>query len=409
MIAVRLPRLAYGMMLVAAIALTVTFSSFLRNPPASGYIDPGTRSATTPPGTGHIDHIQIGAVGVVEPSSQPINIGTNVSATITDVFVTPGAKVSRGDKVFALDARIAQATLDLRRRDLATAQARLAQARARVPGLQAEVEVARTTVEAAQSDYEEASDLAQIATALLTGNSIAVREATRRKNALRTALARLSEARARVVLAEANLSLFDEVRGGASIALEIAAVEQERGSVSLAEMEVELRTVRAPEDGTVLQVNVRPGEFAQASTLAVPLIVMGRITPLYARVDIDEADIARLPPEAAATASLRGSARSRLDLRFVRVEPLVVPKRSLSGQLTERTDTRVLQVIYEIVGDVDTLWPGQQLDVLIQGNGQSPTFHDRGSGLRPAGRPRSPRARRSWRKRRYRRRPRQHG
>jgi len=42
--------------------------------------------------------------------------------------------------------------------------------------------------------------------------------------------------------------------------------------------------------------------------------------------------------------------------------------------LTERTDTRVLQIIYEIVGDADTLWPGQQLDVLIQDNRQSPTF-----------------------------------
>jgi len=374
MTAVRLPRLAYGLMLVAAIALTVAFSSILRNPPASGHIEPGIGNATTPPGTGDLDRVQIGAAGVVEPSSQQISIGTNVSATITDVFVTPGAKVSRGDKLFALDARIAQATLDLRRRDLATARARLAQARARVPGLQAEVEAARRTVEAAQSDYEEASDLAQIATALLTGNSITVREATRRKNALRTALARLSEARARVVLAEANLSLFDEVNGGASIALEIAAVEQERGSVSLAETEVELRTVRAPEDGTVLQVNVRPGEFAQAGALSLPLIIMGRITPLYARVDIDEADIVRLLPEAAATASLRGSARSRLNLRFVRIEPLVVPKRNLSGQSTERTDTRVLQVIYEIIGDVESLWPGQQLDALIQDNRRSPTF-----------------------------------
>ena len=288
--------------------------------------------------------------------------------------------MSRGDKLFALDVRIVQATLDLRRRDLATAQARLAQARARIPGLQAEVEAARTTIEAAQSDYEEALDLVQIATALRTSNSITVREATRRKNALRTALARLSEARARVVLAQANLSLFDEVNGGAPIALEIAAVEQERGSVSLAEMEVELRTVRAPEDGTVLQVNVRPGEFAQASALSLPLIIVGKMTPLYARVDIDEADIARLLPDAPATASLRGSAGSRLNLRFVRIEPLVVPKHSLSGQLTERTDTRVLQIIYEIVGGADTLWPGQQLDVLIQDNRQPPTFRPAPSG-----------------------------
>lgn len=370
MMAVRLSRLAYGLMLVCAIASIISVGSILHNPAASVLADPSRISASTP-GIGDLDRIQIGAVGLVEPSSQPILIGTNVSATVTDVFVTPGAKVARGDKLFALDARIVQATLELRRRNLAVAQARLAQARARAPGLQAEVEAARTRVEAAQSDHEEALDLVQIAAALRSGSSITTRETTRRKNALRTAFARLSEARARLALAQANLSLYDEAADGASIALEIAAVEQERSSVRLAEMEVELRIVRAPEDGTVLQVNLRSGEFAQAGALPLPLIIIGRMVPLYARVDIDEADITRLLPGAAATASLRGVAGSRLRLRFVRIEPLVVPKRSLSGQSTERTDTRVLQAIYEITGSVDTIWPGQQLDVLIEGDRRS--------------------------------------
>jgi len=35
----------------------------------------------------------------------------------------------------------------------------------------------------------------------------------------------------------------------------------------------------------------------------------------------------------------------------MRVEPFVLPKRSLTGDNTERVDTRVLQVLYEITAD----------------------------------------------------------
>ena len=37
----------------------------------------------------------------------------------------------------------------------------------------------------------------------------------------------------------------------------------------------------------------------------------------------------------------------RMKLRFVRIEPFVLPKRNLTGDSLERVDTRVLQVIYE--------------------------------------------------------------
>ena len=52
-------------------------------------------------------------------------------------------------------------------------------------------------------------------------------------------------------------------------------------------------------------------------------------------------------------------------LRFVRFEPFVVPKRSLTGDSTERVDTRVLQVIYRVERDDLPLFVGQQLDVFI--------------------------------------------
>jgi hypothetical protein len=52
-------------------------------------------------------------------------------------------------------------------------------------------------------------------------------------------------------------------------------------------------------------------------------------------------------------------------LQFVRFEPFVVPKRSLTGDSTERVDTRVLQIIYRIQRDDVPLFVGQQLDVFI--------------------------------------------
>jgi HlyD family secretion protein len=52
-------------------------------------------------------------------------------------------------------------------------------------------------------------------------------------------------------------------------------------------------------------------------------------------------------------------------VQFVRFEPYVVPKRSLTGDTTERVDTRVLQVLYQFhPGDLP-VYVGQQMDVFI--------------------------------------------
>jgi hypothetical protein len=85
------------------------------------------------------------------------------------------------------------------------------------------------------------------------------------------------------------------------------------------------------------------------------------------RVDIDEHDIPRFRPGAAASGIVRGENAFRYELKFVRVEPYVIPKRSLTGDNRERVDTRVLQAIYEVVQEPED-WPvyvGQQMDVFV--------------------------------------------
>jgi hypothetical protein len=84
------------------------------------------------------------------------------------------------------------------------------------------------------------------------------------------------------------------------------------------------------------------------------------------RVDVDERDIPRFQPGAKAVAYPRGSFRRALALRFVRVEPLAISKKALTGENTERVDTRVLQVIYAIEPGQPNVYVGQQLDVFLR-------------------------------------------
>jgi hypothetical protein len=115
----------------------------------------------------------------------------------------------------------------------------------------------------------------------------------------------------------------------------------------------------------VLQVDVRPGEFA-GTPPDRRLMMLGSTDSLHVRVDIDEQDIGRYRAGIPGVAMPRGFPDLKYELRFKRIEPFVVPKRSLTGDNTERVDTRVLQVIYEVVKNEPPLYVGQQVDVFFK-------------------------------------------
>ena len=63
---------------------------------------------------------------------------------------------------------------------------------------------------------------------------------------------------------------------------------------------------------------------------------------------------------------MRGNKDLATDLQYVRLEPLLVGKTSLTGGATERVDTRVLQVIYAFDQSTLRAYPGMLLDVFIE-------------------------------------------
>jgi multidrug resistance efflux pump len=150
----------------------------------------------------------------------------------------------------------------------------------------------------------------------------------------------------------------------ASLASATANVDLAKAELASSETDLERATVTSPIDGTVLQVRLRAGEFIDGG--AESRLIVGRTDPLHIRADVDEFEIPRLKPGTRATASPRGNADVRIPLEFVRFEPLVIPKRSLTGDSTERVDTRVLQAIYRIVPSEAPVFIGQQMDVFIE-------------------------------------------
>ncbi len=148
----------------------------------------------------------------------------------------------------------------------------------------------------------------------------------------------------------------------------VARAELDAARAQLAQTQVGLmrRTVLAPRAGTILQVNVRPGEYASA-TPKNPALVLGDVDHLQVRADVDEQNASRLQAGQTATAYLKGDTTKPIELTFVRIEPYVVPKTSLTGSSTERVDTRVLQVIYSFERPADRpVYVGQQVDLFVK-------------------------------------------
>jgi HlyD family secretion protein len=148
------------------------------------------------------------------------------------------------------------------------------------------------------------------------------------------------------------------------------AAREARARADLAAAQLDRATVRSPIDGTVLQVSVRAGEFVAAG--GKPPVVVGDISRLQIRCDIDEQMAPRMRENLPARGYLKGEAARAgaaarpIPLRFVRIEPFVIPKASLTGASIERVDTRVLQVIYQFDRlDDRPVFVGQQMDVYI--------------------------------------------
>jgi multidrug resistance efflux pump len=297
----------------------------------------------------------VAGAGMIEAQTENISVGSPLPGIVVDVPVEVGQKVQAGAPLFRLDDRELKAELKVRQAALADAKANLARLQA-MPRPE-EFPPAEALVRETKADWENWEQQWSRGESLVTKGVMPEEDFINRKQSAIQARERYNRAVADYELLKAGSWEFDQQ-------VAKTAVDRAQAQVEQTQTEIDRLVVRALVDGEVLQVNVRPGEFVGAPP-SQALIVLGNVKQLHVRVDIDEYDIPRFIPEAEARATLKGQPTEYFPLKFVRVEPYVVPKKSLTGDNTERVDVRVLQVIYEIDPRGKRLFVGQQLDVFI--------------------------------------------
>ncbi|MBL9215892.1 MAG: efflux RND transporter periplasmic adaptor subunit [Opitutaceae bacterium] len=249
--------------------------------------------------------VGVAASGLVEALSDNVAIGVPQAGLVTQVHAKVWDQVAAGQPLFTLDGRERQAQLAVDEADAVVAEATLRRLRDQLARLR---------------DVHDP-------------RAVSAEEVRTKENDVLVARAQWEAARARVAQ---DRALLDRL------------------------------TVLAPRAGTVLQVNVRPGEYASATPKSAAM-VLGDLEHLQVRAEIDEQNAPRLQPGQSATAYLKGDTSQPIELTFVRIEPYVVPKVSLTGASTERVDTRVLQVIYSFQRPAGRpVYVGQQVDVFVK-------------------------------------------
>lgn len=245
----------------------------------------------------------IAASGIVEAADKNIAIGAPEEGIVTHVYVVVDDKVKKGEPLYQLDTRTLEAQLVYQ---------------------EANVEVSKATLVRLQDQLNRLK-------AVLDPRAISVDELRTKENDVHVSQAQLD--------------------------VSLASVIQTKRLI-------ERLTVRAPKDGVILQSNIREGEFAAKNTNTM---ILGDLDKIQVRVDIDEQNAGWFDFKSPAVAYPKNNTTIPIPLTFVRIEPYVLPKVSLTGASDERVDTRVLQVIYSFEQPEHYhIYVGQQVDVFIE-------------------------------------------
>ena len=248
----------------------------------------------------------IAATGIIEPFEESINVKAPESGIIEDIYVGIGDLVKKGDPLFKIDTSYLEADLKINRTQESIAQAKLQ---------------------------------------MIQGH-----------------LKRLKAVKNSGAVSDLELFLKESEENLAQAKLDQVQAEREKILFLIKRL-----LIRSPTDGTVLEKNIKKGECFHTGDLLNPFIVVGNTSLMQVRADVDEQNAIFVVPGALGIASPKNCPDTRIPLKYLRIEPCIVPKKSLTGSSREKIDTRVLQVIYTFEPKEDlSLYIGQQLELYIE-------------------------------------------
>lgn len=247
----------------------------------------------------------VAGTGITEPKSEIIAVGVDSVGIAEEIYVIAGQAIKKGDQLFKLDDREAKANYDLKLANYKAAEVQADDYR----GQFELVEKLKDKAAISRDEYNKKQYAAELA--------------EQKKN-------------------------------------------QAKAELDLAQIVLDKLTVVSPIDGQVLKVNVKLGEFYGQNSAVKPSMLIGDLTQMNVRIEVDEIESYKVKNGGEAMGMLRGNPEVKIPLKFERIEPYIVPKTTITGAASEKIDTRVLELIYSFDNTNYGILVGQQLDVYIK-------------------------------------------
>ena len=299
--------------------------------------------------------------GRVEPISEDIQIGSELSGKLKSVNVEEGDSIKRGRVLAVLmngDYRAQVLSAE------AQVNAREATLRKVVNGArQQERAQALSTVHETEAVMNNANAEMERRRKLFEAGVTSREEYERFAREFDVARARYREASEHHSLVDDHAREEDQAMAEADLRLAQANLEDARARY--------LKTIiRSPIDGTVLRKHHRNGEsVSNSSTVPDPIVTIGDKNVLRVRVDVDETEVSkvRVGQKAYVTADAFGD--KKFWGRVVRVSEQLGPKNIRTDEPTERVDRKILETLVELEAGAQ-LPVGLRVDAFIVADGE---------------------------------------
>jgi HlyD family secretion protein len=288
--------------------------------------------------------------GVVEPADRETKAAGQVGGRIARIDVKEGDIVGEEDPIAELESGNEKAQLAAAEGDLLVMRATLTRT---VRGLR------REDIDAAVADAEAAKERARLSAGTLARTAQLAETASATPDELDRAVRQAATDDQTWKAAEARREAA--VRGGRSedVVVADAQVAAATARRDQARATLERLTIRSPIRGQVLQLKFRAGEYYNPLG-SEPLAVIGDMSKLRVRTDVDERDVGRVRLGEPAFVALTAFPGRKFAGHVVEIGRRMGRKNVRTDDPTERIDTKILEVVIDL-DDREDLVPGMRV------------------------------------------------
>ena len=294
----------------------------------------------------HSSPRMIAGPGRVEPSSEDIKIGSELSGRLKVVNVEEGDAIRRGQVLAELENADYRAQVESARANVIAKQAVL---RKVINGARRqERDEAESSVNEANAVTENAKSELHRRQELFSAGVVSREELERYAREADVAQAKYQAAVQQHALVDDRAREEDQSFAEADLQLAQAQLDE-------AQARYDKTFIRSPIDGTVLRKHHRSGEsVSNSSTVPDPVLTIGDRKALRVRVDVDETDVSKVNAGQKAYVTADAFGKQKFWGHVVRVGQQLGPKNVRTDEPTEKVDTKILEILVE-------LDPGSQL------------------------------------------------